>query len=979
MDWENGLADLMSGYFTSLFTATQVEWHEVVSYVPTTVSRSQNDQLLGQVTAEEVKEALFQMNPDKAPGPNGMTPGFYQKHWQIVGKDVVNLVQNFFSTGVLMEELNATNIVLIPKTKSPATVTDLRPISLCNVLVKIVTKVVANRLKMLLDQVISENQSAFMSGRLISDNVLIAYEVMHTLKRKRRGNDAYMALKLDMSKAYDRIEWSYLQAVLIKMGFDHWWVHLIMQCVTSVSYQIVHARREIGPIMPSRGLRQGDPLSPYLFIICAEGLSAMLHRFESQKMIQGVKVCRRAPSITHMLFADDSYFYCKAGESEVQKLVEILAKFELASGQQINLDKSSVFFSTNTRTNDTQQLCSTLQIAEAQDDSKYLGLPNMMKKSKVATLGFLKDKVKRRAQSWDGKLINQGGKEVLVKAVIQSLPTYAMSVFLLPLEITKDVERSISKFWWNTKKTASKSIHWMSWDRLSRHKSRGGMGFRDFRDFNLAMLGKQGWRFIKNPSSLVSKVFKARYFPDCSFMDAQIGNNPSFVWRSIWEAKHVIAAGMRWKIGSGNSVNILDQPWLLDDHNPFITSAVQGLENYKVSALMAMDHRGWDEEILRDLFNTRDQQCIRRITLTDSSEEDEVYWGKEASGMYSVRSAYRLLQEQKNLWRQEDQTSAWRKTWRVKAPPKVLNFMWRALSNCLPTMVMLSQKQVPVSSVCQVCRNGEETVEHILCHCTLATQCWQIVLPRFSVNGSYNFFQWWQKIFEVCAKEKIAEVASVCWSLWKAKNEFVWNKNYTRLNVVIAKATQFLLQWNLAQKIKQPSRYHNFIEGDGKEFWVAPQSEYMKISADAATFLEYNASGLAFVVRDDHGELLQAHTKLLPGLVSAAMAEAVVIKEVISWIKRTGCSKVVVESDSLIVVQAIRSKTPMVSPLGQVVQSCRDMLAELNTVSLFFVKRSANMAAHALARLSYSFPDRVFDRRSIPVKVKNVLRSDLVI
>lgn len=219
---------------------------------------------------------------------------------------------------------------------------------------------------------------------------------------------------------------------------------------------------------------------------------------------------------------------------------------------------------------------------------------------------------------------------------------------------------------------------------------------------------------------------------------------------------------MRWKIGSGNSVNIVDQPWLIDDHNPFITSDVQGLENHKVSALMSMDHRGWDEEILRDLFNTRDQQCIRRITLTDNREENEVYWGKETSGMYSVRSSYRLLQEQKTLWRQEDQTSTWRKTWRVKAPPKVLNFMWRALSNCLPTMVMLSQKQVPVSVVCQVCKNGEETVEHILCHCTLAAQCWQRVLPRFSVNGNYNFFQWWQKVLEVCAKEKIAEVASVC-------------------------------------------------------------------------------------------------------------------------------------------------------------------------------------------------------------------------
>lgn len=125
-----------------------------------------------------------------------------------------------------------------------------------------------------------------------------------------------MAIKLDMSKAYYRIEWSYLLAILVKMGFDERWVHLIMQCVSTVSYQILHARREIGPIVPTRGLHQGDPLSPYLFILCAEGLSAMLNRFESLKLIKGVGVCKRAPAMNHMLFADDSYLYCKAQEDE---------------------------------------------------------------------------------------------------------------------------------------------------------------------------------------------------------------------------------------------------------------------------------------------------------------------------------------------------------------------------------------------------------------------------------------------------------------------------------------------------------------------------------------------------------------------------------------------------------------------------------------------------------------------------------------
>lgn len=148
-----------------------------------------------------MKIALFQMDPDKAPGPDGMTPTFFQKHWKIVGRDIVCMVRDFFATGILHSELNVTNVVLIPKKKNPSVIKDLRPVSLCNVVVKIIIKVLANRLKR-----ISDNQSAFMNGRLISDNVMVSYEIMHFFKRKRRGNDTHMAIKLDMSKAYDRIE-----------------------------------------------------------------------------------------------------------------------------------------------------------------------------------------------------------------------------------------------------------------------------------------------------------------------------------------------------------------------------------------------------------------------------------------------------------------------------------------------------------------------------------------------------------------------------------------------------------------------------------------------------------------------------------------------------------------------------------------------------------------------------------------------------
>jgi hypothetical protein len=249
--------------------------------------------------------------------------------------------------GPIPDGWNDTYVVLIPKVKKPSRIKDLRPISLCNVLYKLVSKVLANRLKLILPDVISGNQSAFVPGRLITDNVLIAYELSHYLMNKRSGKEGFAAVKADMSKAYDRVEWSFLEAMMIKLGFCRAWVKLIMKCVTTVKYQIKVNGELTGKFMPTRGLRQGDLLSPYLFVICAEGLSALLYDAEVNGRISGVKICQTAPTVTHLFFADDSILLIKADNEEALALREILELYENCSGQCINAEKSAIMFSKN--------------------------------------------------------------------------------------------------------------------------------------------------------------------------------------------------------------------------------------------------------------------------------------------------------------------------------------------------------------------------------------------------------------------------------------------------------------------------------------------------------------------------------------------------------------------------------------------------------------------------------------------------------
>ena len=184
----------------------------------------------------------------------------------------------------------------------------------------------------------------------------------------------------------------------------------------------------------------------------------------------------------------------------------------------------------------------------------------------------------------------------------------------------------------------------MSWSKLCVHKSAGGMGFRKLHEFNLAMLGKQGWRLLTSPDSLVSRIFQARYFLSSSFMEAELGSNPSYIWRSILAAQNMIRSGARWRIGNGSNVRIWGDPWFPDELNPYVESPLySNLENAFVGSLMSTSRNAWEEDILEDLFIERDRNLIKQIPLGSVSRPDKWYWLWDKKGVYSVKSGYRFL------------------------------------------------------------------------------------------------------------------------------------------------------------------------------------------------------------------------------------------------------------------------------------------------------------------------------------------------
>lgn len=325
--------------------------------------------------------------------------------------------------------------------------------------------------------------------------------------------------------------------------------------------------------------------------------------------------------------------------------------------------------------------------------------------------------MKNRIKGWDKKMLSKGGKKILLKTVAQSLPNYAMSIFLLPKQLCTNMERLMSKFWWRSSSDKDRSICWMSWKRMCRRKAKGGLGFRQLYEFNVALLGKQGWRLISDEHSLVSRLYKARYYPNESFLTAKVGNNPSYIWRSILEAHILLKKGSVRRISSGKEVSILNDPWLWDVENPYVITNHAAIEGQSVSSLMITNQKVWDINLIRDVFVDRDANLILVIPL-DESENDLWYWNKERMGKYTVKSAYLSMCAERED--NNEPSVIWKTIWSYKIPHKIKIFIWRALSDCLPTKEQLCVRRVNVLSFCPVCNEEQETIFHCLMLCSFS-------------------------------------------------------------------------------------------------------------------------------------------------------------------------------------------------------------------------------------------------------------------
>lgn len=443
------------------------------------------DGLVKAVSREEVKAAMWSIKGDKALGPDGFTSAFFQHYWDVVGSDVTEAILLFFRSGILPKSWNSTVLSLIPKSQAPSTIKDFRPITCCNVVYKCIAKILASRVQAILPGLISPCQSAFIKGKSIVDNILLMQEVVKNY-HKNEGSPR-CAIKMDIMKAYDSVDWAFLFDIMSLMEFRHQYILWVKVCVSTPMFSITINGQFEGYFPGRKGLRQGDPLSPYLFLLVMEGFSALFQ----YKMVQTGFVFHpkcQPLQLSHLIFVDDLFVSSGADPQSFKTIQDTLQDFYFFSGLKPNMQKSSIFFA-GVSHHGKLRLCNILPIPEGFLPVKYLGVPLISTRLRSADCSQLMDRILCRIQSWTNKKLSYGGRTQLVISVLFSIQVYWSSIFILPQKVLKDIDKMLRAFLWagpDLKPCGAK----VAWSTICTPKEEGGLGFRHLSTWNKAAMSR---------------------------------------------------------------------------------------------------------------------------------------------------------------------------------------------------------------------------------------------------------------------------------------------------------------------------------------------------------------------------------------------------------------------------------------------------------------------------------------------------------
>ncbi|KAL0293518.1 UNVERIFIED_CONTAM: putative ribonuclease H protein [Sesamum angustifolium] len=474
---------------------------------------------LSPLQRHEIREALADINEDSAPGPDGFSSGFFKASWDVIGEDVCRAVMEFFNHDRLLKQLNATLITLIPKVQLPTKVGDFRPIACCNVIYKIITKIMVKRMQLVLEKLVDNCQNAFVPGRSISDNVLLAQELLSGYNQKKLPPRC--AIKVDLQKAYDMVNWDYLLAVLRLFRF------------------------------PNRFILWNDD------------------NFQFHWRCKELNLVNLCLPMTCYYFAKLTYIH------SATVLHGVLQEFKGRAGLQANAQKSQILFS-KAAAQIQNQIQNLLGFPQGTCPVRYLGVPLITSKLSLADCAPLILKIETRIAGWNQLKLTYAGRTQLIKSVLSSILQYWCSVFILPKGVIKVIEAKLRNFLW--KGGTESGGYKVAWEQVCKPTSHGGLGIRNIQAMNNALMGKHLWQVLtkKQDSIWVSWILK--YKLKNGSLWAAKDNDGSWTWKKLLKLRNQLYKGIQFQVGDGTDFKLWLDPWHPDGtllhrypHGPLIT------------------------------------------------------------------------------------------------------------------------------------------------------------------------------------------------------------------------------------------------------------------------------------------------------------------------------------------------------------------------------------------------------------------------
>lgn len=469
------------------------------------VTDEQAHALIAPIEDVEIQNAIFGIGEDKSPGPDGYTSAFFKGTWSTVGSLVMESIREFFERDALLKQLNNATVALIPKGKNSPTVSDFRPISCCNVIYKAITKIIATRLAPILDGLLDMAQGAFVPGRSMAENIFLVQELIRRYGRKRISPRAI--IKIDLRKAFDTIDWDFLEEMLGALKFPRRFVKWIMLCVRTPSYSLSINGGIHGFFPGKQGLRQGDPLSPFLFILSLEYLSRLLKSNTGEDFNYHPQ-CDKL-KLTHLAFADDLMLFSRGDEGSIQILMDAMKEFGEVTGLKLNVSKSNVYLA-GVNEQDSRSILELSHLTRGDYPFRYLGVPIVAESMKVIHYTPLLDKLWNYINGWNAKSLSYAGRLELIKSIFQGVEAFWLSIFPIPATIRDHITKISRVFLWGSPYGP------VAWKSLCIPKEEGGLGIRELGIWNHALMGKLIWSLHDNKEALWIKWIHAYYLKNAN-------------------------------------------------------------------------------------------------------------------------------------------------------------------------------------------------------------------------------------------------------------------------------------------------------------------------------------------------------------------------------------------------------------------------------------------------------------------------------